>query len=608
MFPETFISHSDVEFDYCLAGSIAACPLWQQEEASTMNLQVPDELISAYFDGEVTPDERAEVERLLEASPEFRQQLDETSKLSALLHSCPRESAPRDLTANVQKRIQAATLPIPSSIPSSVPGSWRREWTAFGAGILATMASLLVFVVFNQSVMVHTPEPARNLELATRMKVAAPDAEPENLRRFSKVTLRDKSLEDGIALPPTNHPAQPLNERSHDAPEVASSTNDFGAKRLAIVRDNSPPLSRAADPQQAMVADTHLESEQRNQADLVMEQPAPLMNTIQPQSQENFLWSLANGDVVVSKIADPSNTVAVVDLTVVDIERGAEELKVLLQKRSVQQINEGDDAYARKRHESQELAEQRKSKDQVSKEASANLDELQVFYVRAPGDQLAETIDDLVKNHPDIYRNWTPQPPIELPLSASALVENKSRRADANTSPPATTTLNFDQSESIELPKEVNNEADIAVNVLVTRNSLVTSNGERNSYFKANAPVAVNSTLNDSVSRKAESAAGLSGGSPQAGQAESDQLTVAGSKQSYYRVTRENVPMLGVPLAVTGQNTAIPPLMNQMQTLDMKSAALNRYQVLDNTYDRSSKLVRMLIVLRSEHPSAVDPP
>ena len=44
-----------------------------------MNHPVPEELISAYFDGEVSPDERGEIERSLESSSELRQQLDETS-------------------------------------------------------------------------------------------------------------------------------------------------------------------------------------------------------------------------------------------------------------------------------------------------------------------------------------------------------------------------------------------------------------------------------------------------------------------------------------------------------------------------------------------------
>ena len=91
-----------------------------------MNHPVPEELISAYFDGEVSPDERGEIERSLESSSELRQQLDETSKLSALLHSFPRESAPRELAANVQKQVNAATQPALAQT-ATVQECWRRS-------------------------------------------------------------------------------------------------------------------------------------------------------------------------------------------------------------------------------------------------------------------------------------------------------------------------------------------------------------------------------------------------------------------------------------------------------------------------------------------------
>ena len=70
-----------------------------------MNPQVPvsDELLSAYFDGEASPEERAAVEQLLDGSVASRRELDEIAQLSALLHSFPREAAPVELASHIQR-------------------------------------------------------------------------------------------------------------------------------------------------------------------------------------------------------------------------------------------------------------------------------------------------------------------------------------------------------------------------------------------------------------------------------------------------------------------------------------------------------------------------
>src|SRR5882672_63641 len=94
-----------------------------------MNPQPPNELISAYFDGEVTPEERAAVELLLGESEDAQRELNETARLSALLHSFPRESAPVDLIGNVLQQTNQIVLPTPvvAAPPSRHVG---REWKA----------------------------------------------------------------------------------------------------------------------------------------------------------------------------------------------------------------------------------------------------------------------------------------------------------------------------------------------------------------------------------------------------------------------------------------------------------------------------------------------
>jgi anti-sigma factor RsiW len=54
----------------------------------------PEELLSAYLDGEATPDERALVERRLAESPEWREVLDEVRATRQLLLALPVQEAP----------------------------------------------------------------------------------------------------------------------------------------------------------------------------------------------------------------------------------------------------------------------------------------------------------------------------------------------------------------------------------------------------------------------------------------------------------------------------------------------------------------------------------
>ena len=579
-----------------------------------MNLQVPDELISAYFDGEVTPDERAEVERLLESSTELRQQLDETSKLSAFLHSFPRESAPRDLTANVQKRVEAATLPTSTPLSSPQLKNWRREWTAFGAGILATMASLLAMMTLYESPLFPKSDQNRESQRTAQTTYPLQQVEPESLGRFTKMVLNDAPAEDQVALKRMEAPARPLsgatstlNELAMDSTLPAQEASGVEAKeKLNYVGKPSPAVGVLADSgAEKELPETNFFNE-NNQGDLNA-------NSIQSQTQDDFLWSISNGDVVVSKIADPSNTVAVVDLTVVDIDRGADQLKVLLQKRSVQQVNESNGSPTRRRLENMPLADQKKSLEKSDTPETARSDEFEVFYVRAPGDQLASMIDDLMKNHPDLYRDWTPQPPIELPVPATSTAEMLASTKDANNPSPAVDKLNEQQRGAMEDPKEVNVEADLAVNYLVARNSLMTANGDRTWPYQGNSLGITNGVFDvgAEVTRKAERAPSPTDSATpnrDANQPVTENLGNATTDQSYFRVSRENMPQLGLQLLSPGQNANLPTLNNRsQQNLNVNTATKSR-QVLANNYDRNTKQVRMLIVLKSDQPAAAKSP
>ncbi|GAF89749.1 unnamed protein product, partial [marine sediment metagenome] len=70
----------------------------------------PEELISAYFDGELTDDERKRAETLLTESEDARRQLDDLRALSHTLKAMPQESLGEDLSGKVLRQAERAML------------------------------------------------------------------------------------------------------------------------------------------------------------------------------------------------------------------------------------------------------------------------------------------------------------------------------------------------------------------------------------------------------------------------------------------------------------------------------------------------------------------
>ena len=527
-----------------------------------MNLPVPEELISAYFDGEVTPEERSQVEHWLETSPEFRQQLDDTSKLSALLHSFPREVAPPELASHVQKHVLNAVIESPPKV-SAPSRSFRREWTAFGVGILATMASLLMFVRLNpQPRMVRYGMETVSLGEKTsliRSKSLAETAPTEvNLADSDAVQLR--SYQD--------EPSKQENWNVVDSPE---------AKELSSAKDAAPvKLSMASN------------SNDFN------------FNAFQNQVQEDFLLNLNNGDVIVPKVADPDNTVAVVGFIVVDMIRDSSDLKLVLQKRAVTELDHTEGLNRRN-------MEQNNKRDSASKENSDKAtgnDDLQVFFVRAPGDQLAGAIDEFRKNHPDL--NWVPQMPIELP---STSVANQKNGVENQSSVQAG--LNGKLNESQDDSKAVSAEAELAFGVYLARNSSLGFSPDADNDAKTTA------AADNEVTQKSKQ--------PPAPRLKKEDLKVSGVQttpslsnensndnnagfrtggQAYFRVTAQNQQAFVAQNSIANNsitNSATPLSNGYGGGLFGQNKSLNFVSKGEN---RNSRPVKMLIVLKAEQPPA----
>jgi hypothetical protein len=129
------------------------------------NPEIDDELLSAYLDDELSPDERARVDARLAADPAARQMLDQLRAASLALQSLPHETVGEDLRESILRRAEAAMLTsngsetaasaaktgttdgavnLRDSLPRLTIGQTRRGWVWAG---LAMAAGLLIMVL-----------------------------------------------------------------------------------------------------------------------------------------------------------------------------------------------------------------------------------------------------------------------------------------------------------------------------------------------------------------------------------------------------------------------------------------------------------------------------
>jgi anti-sigma factor RsiW len=104
----------------------------------------PEELISAYLDGEATPDERALVERQLDGSSEWRSVLDEVRSTRALLLGLPTREAPTGFWDSLLHPDIAPVLELDVRRAKSRPAKRAITWLAGAAAAAAIVAVVAI--------------------------------------------------------------------------------------------------------------------------------------------------------------------------------------------------------------------------------------------------------------------------------------------------------------------------------------------------------------------------------------------------------------------------------------------------------------------------------
>lgn len=106
-----------------------------------------EELLSAYLDGEISPEEEIYVQQLLEEKPEFKDRLRELSQVGESIRELPRVSAPIDFAESVLARVPgpAAAGTVSKAKPAKV-ASRLRVWSSsiVALAVLLAVGTLLM--------------------------------------------------------------------------------------------------------------------------------------------------------------------------------------------------------------------------------------------------------------------------------------------------------------------------------------------------------------------------------------------------------------------------------------------------------------------------------
>jgi hypothetical protein len=191
-----------------------------------------NDLLSAYLDGELTAEEESQVERLLAASPEARQLLDELRALSSSLQALPPLAVGEDISEQVLRRAERRMLSEPEKdlsehdesegdeeASSPEPRVWRtilrralRPRNLAWSGVAVAVALLLMVMDRNQPG--QSPRRVAMNKAPAEREASRVVSEEPSMRAAPEPA--DEALAGAAA--PTEKPAEALAEESTAEP------------------------------------------------------------------------------------------------------------------------------------------------------------------------------------------------------------------------------------------------------------------------------------------------------------------------------------------------------------------------------------------------------
>lgn len=396
----------------------------------------PDDLLSAYFDHEVTPAERAAAEELLERDVAARQELEEIGGLSELLKSLPHETAPDFLLAAALQRAERETLFEHAAAPVAVARPRRRrEWMVVLVGLLTTSAAVLLMVNTLPQAE-HAPVGSMATESAL---VAFDSATPAAVAKSESAW----HFGDGEASPATV--ANGLGSRGAafkklESEGLAESAGGVGGgaippARVGEARQNSfmlrtDPAPLAPTTRFAVPAGEPLSASTTPQALPGVlnfsDAPADAMfanRGLQELSETDFgSMNTANNSIRLGQVLpylamNRDGAMSVIEFTVIDVDQAADSLEVLLSRNDVKPRS-GDKSAEEKSPE-----EKTRLNGLARKQSGNRSESLVAFYVQT-GPELAGRVIRQLESEPWVVKvDLMPPVPGDELLSESTPVD-----------------------------------------------------------------------------------------------------------------------------------------------------------------------------------------
>lgn len=360
-----------------------------------MNERFPEELLSAYLDGEASAEETARVDAWLASSAEAREELDEIRRVTKLLRSLPQESPGSEFVTAVMRQAEQAVLIPPMPAPA-VARSPRRGWVVAAAGLAVAAAVLLLlvpafFAPQSADQLARNETGSRqNLPFAAHAdrsgsgtRMAAEADSPSELREPEALSFSDGSTA-------ARQPAPSERPAFSAAPEAAPQPAAGDEMRLGG-RAGGEDLKRFGRSMQ-------------NLAD----------------------WNAVRVGDVVPYFSPPGDRAAVVRLTVVDVRKAAGDLQVLLAKNSVLPVADEEEAAET------EQPDVRPEIDEQLRQLETR-DGLLALYVESTDAQLLSALEAIEAD--EQFVDFVLEPPVELEgvelAAARKLNEQKGAPVDA---------------------------------------------------------------------------------------------------------------------------------------------------------------------------------
>ncbi|MDA0833892.1 MAG: hypothetical protein O2955_14635 [Planctomycetota bacterium] len=345
-----------------------------------MNVRLPDDWISAYHDGELTPSEREEADRQLETSPAARAELESYRELSRRIGALPIDAAPGELRHAVMLQTER-TLLIPETeaaavhVPSGLAVRHVRRWQMTG---VVTAAGLLIAVT-----------------LWTAVDVSRRNSDEKSLSVVAKSELPAANLAVDA------HPAESnaIGDASLTGPYMGAISNSMVFDGNEIASDETLSVDVAMRGSESMQPVRGQSLSQAVRRELLQN----------PQLLGQMFYYFPSND----------DQVAVVEMTVVDVRKSAGQLQVLLSQNAVLpeqvRVNDGDSLRA---VETSAKDEPDGVSDSSSDVEYGYSEELIAVFVQATPEQLAATVRELDLNA-DVV-NFSLHPPLQANVAQLA--------------------------------------------------------------------------------------------------------------------------------------------------------------------------------------------